>query len=108
MLKRNLYISTASAMPAFMTAGVSEKFEYCTLTVCDMTDYGWVKVGEAEITCTFTETAEAKAAALKATNEAIVKLETEMLTKLAALKAFRSELLCLEAPSKESDDVDCF
>ena len=63
-----------------------------------MGECGWIIVGEAEVTATYHHTDEVRRLALQECEKAIEKVSQEFSEKINALKAFRSELLCLSAP----------
>ena len=105
-MKKTMWVTSGDLLPKLLNARTDEdKFRAVTFAYLesDMTDVGWIKVGECEISANFTTTDEVKERAIAVTEEAIQKLETDTRAKLHVLKAFRSELLCLEAPKASND-----
>lgn len=102
-MKKILWVTSPSSLPGFLAAEGDLKYAYTTGTDADlvgsMEECGWVVVGEAEVTATYHHTDEIRRLALQECEKAIEKVSAEFSEKINALKAFRSDLLCLEAPS---------
>ena len=102
-MNKILWVVSAKDLPEFLQAKAEAKFDYTAQTDADMTEYGWIRVGVAEIFPEYQQTDEIRRLALQECEKAIEKVSKEFTEKINVLRTFRSELLCLEAPKAGQD-----
>lgn len=71
---------------------------------CDMTPYGWIKVGVANVTYNFAPPKDGVKQAVEACDVAIDKLRKECEEKISAIQMLKQDFLALPAPKEFQDD----
>ena len=101
-----VWCSSPEQFLLYKNASPENQESYTSLahTNCDMTEYGWVKVGMAEISFDLYPLDDGIAAALAGCDKAEAKLREELNDKLAGILEIRQKLLCLPAPKEPFDE----
>lgn len=92
----------------YKNAKDEHKYNYVTLISpdSDMSSYGWVRIGTAEVVCEVDPIEDGIAAAVAACDLAEEKLRNELNKKLAEIGTVKQNLLSLPAPKTSDGDED--
>lgn len=113
MIKQNLWLTDPSRLAYFLSLeDMQAKFSCCASVAegVEMTNCGWVKVGEADVEVTFASAAPLREEAAAAVDIALAALAKTFEEKRNILEELRQTFLCLEAPlnpapQKADDDL---
>lgn len=103
--KRKAWASSPEMLRSFLAANSpEEQWEIATLASpeADMTHYGWVEVGHAEVEYSFLQKELLIPEGIRTLDLAERKLREDLNDKLRVLRGLRQDLLALTAPEPEA------